>query len=83
MDILDIIAKKRDKGTLSRDEIHFFIKNYVDGSIKDYQASALLMAIYLNGMNNEEISILTDEMMHSDCDIKDCQTNNDKHPLCL
>ena len=65
MDILDIIAKKRDKGTLSRDEIHFFIKNYVDGSIKDYQASALLMAIYLNGMNNEEISILTDEMMHS------------------
>lgn len=65
MDILDIIAKKRDKGTLSRDEIHFFIKNYVEGSIKDYQASALLMAIYLNGMNNEEISILTDEMMHS------------------
>ena len=65
MDILDIIAKKRDKGTLSRAEIHFFIKNYVDGSIKDYQASALLMAIYLNGMNNEEISILTDEMMHS------------------
>ena len=65
MDILDIIAKKRDKGTLSRDEIHFFIKNYVDGSIKDYQASALFMAIYLNGMNNEEISILTDEMMHS------------------
>ena len=65
MDILDIIAKKRDKGTLSREEIHFFIKNYVDGSIKDYQASALLMAIYLNGMNNEEISILTDEMMHS------------------
>ena len=65
MDILDIIAKKRDKGTLSRDEIHFFINNYVDGLIKDYQASALLMAIYLNGMNNEEISILTDEMMHS------------------
>ena len=65
MDILDIIAKKRDKGTLSREEIHFFIKNYVDGLIKDYQASALLMAIYLNGMNNEEISILTDEMMHS------------------
>ena len=65
MDILDIIAKKRDKGTLSRDEIHFFIKNYVDDLIKDYQASALLMAIYLNGMNNEEISILTDEMMHS------------------
>lgn len=65
MDILDIIAKKRDKGILSREEIHFFIKNYVEGSIKEYQASALLMAIYINGMNDEEISILTDEMMHS------------------
>lgn len=65
MDILDIIAKKRDKKVLSRDEIHYFIKNYVSGEIKDYQASALLMAIYLNGMNNQEISDLTDEMKNS------------------
>lgn len=65
MDILDIIAKKRDKKVLSREEIHYFIKNYVSGEIKDYQASALLMAIYLNGMNNQEISDLTDEMKNS------------------
>ena len=65
MDILDIIAKKRDKKILSREEIHYFIQNYVSGEIKDYQASALLMAIYLNGMNNQEISDLTDEMKNS------------------
>lgn len=65
MDILDIIAKKRDKKVLTREEIHYFIKNYVSGDIKDYQASALLMAIYLNGMNNQEISDLTDEMKNS------------------
>jgi len=65
MNILDIIAKKRDKQALNREEIHYFIKNYVDGVVKDYQASALCMAIYLNGMNAEETSILTDEMMRS------------------
>ena len=65
MDILEIIGKKRDKKVLTRDEIHYFIKNYVSGEIKDYQASALLMAIYLNGMNNQEISDLTDEMKNS------------------
>lgn len=65
MDILDIIAKKRDKGTLNREEIHYFITNYVKGDIKEYQASALLMAIYLNGMNHEETAILTDEMKNS------------------
>ena len=65
MDILEIIGKKRDKKVLTREEIHYFIKNYVNGEIKDYQASALLMAIYLNGMNNQEISDLTDEMKNS------------------
>ena len=65
MDILDIIGKKRDKKELTREEIHYFIKHYVDGEIKDYQASALLMAIYLNGMNDLEISYLTDEMKNS------------------
>lgn len=65
MDILEIIEAKRDKKVLNREQIHYFIKNYVDGIVKDYQASALLMAIYLNGMNDEEIAILTDEMQHS------------------
>ena len=65
MVILDIIGKKRDKKELTKEEIHYFIKHYVDGEIKDYQASALLMAIYLNGMNDLEISYLTDEMKNS------------------
>jgi len=48
----EIIAKKRDGSELNRDEIRFFIRDYVNGSIPDYQASALLMAIYLNGLNS-------------------------------
>lgn len=62
MDIIEIIEKKRDCKVLSREEIHYFIKNYVSGDIKDYQASALLMAIFINGMNNQEIADLTEEM---------------------
>ena len=41
MDILEIIGKKRDKKVLTRDEIHYFIKNYVSGEIKDYQGCTL------------------------------------------
>lgn len=65
MRIYDIIAKKRDKLTLSKDEIEFFVNGYTDGSIPDYQASALLMAIYLNGMTDEEITYLTFAMANS------------------
>ncbi len=65
MRMVDIISKKRDGGALTREEIHFFIEGYVKGDIPDYQASALCMAILFQGMNNDEISILTDEMCHS------------------
>lgn len=65
MRFVDIIEKKRDKGTLTREEIEFWIKGYVDGSIPDYQVSALCMAIYFNGMNEQEIADLTDCMLHS------------------
>ncbi len=65
MRAVDIIRKKRDKEKLSRQEIEFFIKGYVEGNIPDYQASALLMAIFLNGMDNEEAYVLTETMMHS------------------
>lgn len=61
----DIILKKRDGFELSKEEIDFFIKNYVNNIIPDYQASALAMAIYFQGMNKEEISFLTDSMLHS------------------
>lgn len=65
MNILDIIAKKRDKKELSKEEIEFFVKGYTDGSISDYQAAALVMAIYLNGMTDRETADLTVEMAYS------------------
>ena len=50
MNILEIIEKKREKKELTKDEIEYFINGYVDGKIADYQAAALVMAIFLNGM---------------------------------
>lgn len=65
MRMVDIIIKKREKQALSKEEIDFFIKGYTEGSIPDYQASALAMAICFNGMNKKEIGYLTDAMLHS------------------
>lgn len=65
MNILDIIAKKRDKKELNKEEIDFFVNEYTDGNVTDYQAAALIMAIYLNGMSNEEITNLTLAMAYS------------------
>ena len=65
MNILDIIAKKRDAKELSKEEINYFVKEYTEGKIQDYQASALIMAIYINGMNDREITDLTLAMAHS------------------
>jgi pyrimidine-nucleoside phosphorylase len=60
-----IIAKKRDGGTLTAQEIQEFISGYVDGSVPDYQTAALLMAIYLRGMNTAETAALTECMLRS------------------
>ena len=60
-----IIIKKRDKQVLSGDEIRFFIEGFTDGSIPDYQASALGMAVLLNGMTPQETTDLTLAMAHS------------------
>ncbi len=65
MTMYDIIEKKRDRKELSKQEIDFFVENYTNGQIPDYQASALMMAIFLNGMNNEELVNLTIAMANS------------------
>ena len=65
MDILEIIGKKRDKLELSRDEIFYFVENYTCGIVTDYQAAALVMAIYINGMSDREITDLTLAMANS------------------
>ena len=61
----DVIRRKRDGQSLSRDEIDFFVAGVTSGRIADYQVSALLMAIYLNGMNEVEQQALTEAMLRS------------------
>ena len=65
MNILEIISKKRDAKELNKEEIEYFIKGYTNGEIQDYQAAALIMAIYINGMNDREITDLTLAMAYS------------------
>ena len=65
MNILEIIDKKRKKEELQDDEIQFFIDGYTNGSIPDYQAAALIMAICINGMTEKEIFALTKSMANS------------------
>ena len=61
----DVIRKKRDGEQLSSEEITFFVGGVTTGAIADYQISALLMAIYLKGMNEEEQRVLTEAMLQS------------------
>ncbi|MCL2705829.1 MAG: pyrimidine-nucleoside phosphorylase [Spirochaetaceae bacterium] len=63
--VTDLIERKKQGEPLSCEEINFFIKGYVDGTIPDYQASALLMAIWCKGMNSRETTDLTLSMAHS------------------
>ena len=65
MRMYDIIKKKRDGGVLCQDEIEFFVRGYTDGTIPDYQAAALCMAIWFRGMNEEETTALTLAMRDS------------------
>jgi pyrimidine-nucleoside phosphorylase len=73
MRAIDVIAKKRDGGELSREEIEFFVQGYTQGEIADYQAAAWLMAVYLQGMTDRETNDLTAAMAHSGdvLDLKD------------
>ncbi len=61
----ELIAKKRDGGTLSKEEIDFMISGYTKGDIPDYQMSAMLMAMYFKGLNKDETVNMTMAMMHS------------------
>ncbi len=65
MRTVDIIEKKRDGQALTTEEINWFIEKYTKDEIPDYQAAALLMAIYFQGMTRDETVALTLAMAHS------------------
>ncbi len=65
MNIIDIILKKRNGEKLNKQEINYVISEYTNDKIPDYQISALLMAIYFRGMDDEEASFLTSAMLNS------------------
>ena len=65
MQAIDLIRRKRDGGALDREQIEYFVRTVTDGTMPDYQASALLMAIVLRGMTTEETASLTDAMVRS------------------
>ncbi|TNE50996.1 MAG: thymidine phosphorylase [Deltaproteobacteria bacterium] len=65
MQVYDLIRKKRNGGTLSEEEIKFFIQGYADEDIPDYQAAAMAMAIFFQGLADEELMTWTQAMIHS------------------
>ena len=81
LNIQEIIAKKRDKKKLTEEDIKFFVEEYTKGNIADYQASALVMAIYINGMDEEETTNLALNMAKSGdiLDLSDLGNVVDKH----
>lgn len=82
MRMLDLIEKKKNRKSLEKEEIRFFVNGFTRGEIPDYQASALLMAICFVGMTAEETADLTECMAHSGdtLDLSDiCGVTADKH----
>src|SRR5271168_3358595 len=65
MRAVDLIRKKRDSGVHTRPEIDFLISSYTRGEIPDYQVAAWLMAAWLRGLNRDELTFLTEAMLHS------------------
>ncbi len=65
MTAVELIERKRDGGVLTANEIRWLITSYTAGSVTDYQMSAMLMAIFLNGLGAEELAVWTDAMLHS------------------
>ena len=82
MNIIEIIIRKKNNKKLTQEEINYVVKNYVNGFIADYQMSALLMAMTLNGLDEDEIYYLTKAMIESGDIIDLSQVNGitvDKH----
>src|SRR5690242_4679986 len=65
MNVVELIRRKRDGGVLSKEEVAAFIAGVTDNTIPDYQAAALLMAVYFRGLDGAELGALTDAMLHS------------------
>ena len=65
MNIVELIRKKREGGSLTEEEFRFLLTGYVEGNVPDYQMSAFLMACYFRGMNSEETLTFTKLMLHS------------------
>jgi len=63
--MLDLIKKKREGGSLSKEEIEYIVNGFVSGDIPDYQVASFLMATYFKGLNSQETAVLTDAMMRS------------------
>lgn len=82
MRVIDLIDKKKRKGVHSKEEIDFLINSLMDGTASDYQISAWLMAVYFNGMNEDETTFLTQALISSGevIDLKELAKNVvDKH----
>ena len=81
MNIIDIIVKKKNKEELSEEEIKYIVESFVNGTIKDYQMSSLLMAITINGMTDNETVYLTKYMVLSGdkLDLSNIPNLVDKH----
>ncbi|HJU52341.1 MAG TPA: thymidine phosphorylase, partial [Acidimicrobiia bacterium] len=65
MNAVDLIQRKRDRLLLTEDEIEWLIRSYTDGTLTDYQMSALAMAVFLNGLAPTELTAWTGAMLHS------------------
>ena len=65
MNPVEIIKIKRHKKTLTKEQLKYFIEGFIQGNVTDYQMSAFLMAVYFNGMNEEETFNLTEIMLNS------------------
>ena len=81
MTIIDIITKKKDKKELNYEEIKYAVEGYINGEVKDYQMSSLLMAITINGMSEQETFDLTEIMLNSGevINLDELDTVVDKH----